>query len=150
MIYSYFVEKLVRQSFANVQDRNYDEVMKVMVPKVTHHFAVDHALGGTRHDKETLRRWFNRLGKVLPNIQFDVKKVWVKGPPWQTTIFAQWVATATLANGDRYINPGVHIITMQWGKVRSLDVCEDSQAVAAGFPGARPNKHSRRPGSSSK
>ena len=67
----------------------------------------NHALGGTRHDKETLRRWFNRLGKVLPNIQFDVKNVWVKGPPWQTTIIAQWVATATLANGDPYINPGV-------------------------------------------
>jgi hypothetical protein len=53
MIYSYFVEKLVRQSFANVQDQNYDEVLKVVVPNVTHHFAGDHALGGTRHDKET-------------------------------------------------------------------------------------------------
>ena len=31
MIYSYFVEKLVRQSFANVQDHNYDEVLKVLV-----------------------------------------------------------------------------------------------------------------------
>ena len=91
MIYSYFVEKLVRQSFANVQDQNYDELLKVVVPNVTHHFAGDHALGGTRHDKETLRRWFNRLGRVLPNIQFDVKNVWVKGPPWQTTIIAQWV-----------------------------------------------------------
>ena len=28
---------------------------------------------------------------------------------------------------------GVHIITMQWGKVYSLDVFEDSQAVAAGL-----------------
>ena len=133
MVYSYFVEKLVRQSFANVQDHNYDEVLKVLVPNVTHHFAGDHALGGTRHDTETLRRWFNRLGTVLPNIQFDVKNVWVKGPPWRTTIFAQWVATATLANGDPYINPGVHIITMQWGKVYSLDVSEDSQAVATGL-----------------
>jgi hypothetical protein len=70
---------------------------------------------------------------VLPNIQFDVKNVWVKGPPWRTTIFAQWVATATLANGDLYTNPGVHIITMKWGKVYSLDVSEDSQAVAAGL-----------------
>jgi hypothetical protein len=43
------------------------------------------------------------------------------------------VATATLANGDPYINPGVHIITMRWGKVYSLDVSEDSQAVAAGL-----------------
>jgi ketosteroid isomerase-like protein len=81
MIYSYFVEKLARQSFANVQNHNYDEVLKALTRNVTHHFAGNHALGGTRHDTEALRRWFNRLGVVLPNIRFDVKNVWVKGPP---------------------------------------------------------------------
>src|SRR5262249_7328314 len=131
MIYGYFAEKLARQSFANVQNHNYDEVLKALAPNVTHHFAGDHALGGTRHDTEALRRWFNRLGAVLPNIRFDVKNIWVKGPPWQTTVIVQWVATATLANGDPYVNPGVHIIAMRWGKVYSLDVSEDSQAVAA-------------------
>jgi hypothetical protein len=45
----------------------------------------------------------------------------------------KWVAAATLANGDPYVNPGVHIIAMRWGKVYSLDVSEDSQAVAAGL-----------------
>jgi ketosteroid isomerase-like protein len=133
MIYSYFVEKLARQSFANVQNHNYDEVLKALAPNVTHHFAGDHALGGTRHDAEALRRWFDRLGAVLPNIRFDVKNVWVKGPPWRTTVIVKWVATATLANGDPYVNPGVHIIAMRWGKVYSLDVSEDSQAVAAGL-----------------
>jgi hypothetical protein len=42
----------------------------------------------------------------------------------------QWVATATLANGDPYVNPGVHIISIRWGKAYALDVSEDSQAVA--------------------
>jgi ketosteroid isomerase-like protein len=133
MIYSYFVDRLARQSFANVQNHNYDEVLKAVAPNVTHHFAGDHALGGTRHDIEALRRWFNRLGTVLPNLQFDVKNVWVKGWPWRTTIIVQWVATATLANGEPYVNPGVHIIAIRWGKVYSLDVSEDSQAVAAGL-----------------
>jgi ketosteroid isomerase-like protein len=133
MIYSYFVEKLVRQSFANVQNHNYNEVLKALAPHVTHHFAGDHALGGTRHDTNALRRWFDRLGTVLPNIRFDVKDVWVKGWPWRTTVIVQWVATATLVNGDPYVNPGVHIIAMRWGKVYSLDVFEDSQAVAAGL-----------------
>jgi hypothetical protein len=30
MVYSYFVEKLARQSFANVQNHNYDEVLKAL------------------------------------------------------------------------------------------------------------------------
>jgi ketosteroid isomerase-like protein len=133
MIYRYFVEKLARQGFANVQNHNYDEVLKALAPNVSHHFAGDHALGGTRHDTEALRRWFDRLGAVLPNIRFEVKDVWVSGWPWRTTVIIRWVATATLVNGDPYVNPGVHIIAMRWGKVYSLDVFEDSQAVAAGL-----------------
>jgi ketosteroid isomerase-like protein len=133
MLYSHFVEKLARQSFTNVQNHNYDDVLKALTPNVTHRFAGDHALGGTRHDTGALRRWFDRLGAVLPNLQFDVKNVWVKGWPWRTTVIVQWVATATLANGEPYVNPGVHIIAMRWGKAYSLDVYEDSQAVAAGL-----------------
>jgi ketosteroid isomerase-like protein len=75
MIYSYFVEKLARQTFAHVQNHNYEEVLKVLAPNVSHHFAGDHALGGTRHDRESVRRWFNRLGTVLPNLRFDVTPV---------------------------------------------------------------------------
>ena len=73
MIYRYFVEKLARQSFANVENHSYDEVLRALAPNVTHHFAGDHALGGTRHNTEALRRWFNRLGTVLPNYDSTLK-----------------------------------------------------------------------------
>ena len=39
------------------------------------------SLGGERHDEKTLRRWFERLGRVLPNL---------------LGVFAQWDGTATL------------------------------------------------------
>jgi ketosteroid isomerase-like protein len=81
MIYSYFVKKLALQSFANVQNHNYEAVLKAVVPNVTHHFAGDHALGGTRHDSEALLRWFERLGRVMPRLQFEIKHIWVKGMP---------------------------------------------------------------------
>jgi hypothetical protein len=46
----------------------------------------------------------------------------------------QWEATTTLLNGDSsYFNRGLHVITMRWGKVYSLDVFEDSQEVARGL-----------------
>ena len=133
MLYSALVKKLARQNFAYVQHHDYDAVLKAVVPNVTHHFAGDHALGGTRHDAEALRRWFERLGRVMPKLQFEIKQIWVKGMPWHTTVIIQWVATATLENGDAYVNPGVHIITMRWGKVYALEVSEDSQAVAEGL-----------------
>ena len=131
--YSYFVKQSARQNFASVQNHNYDEVLKAVVPNVTHHFAGDHALGGTRHDAKALRMWFERLGRVLPNLQFDIRNIWVKGMPWNTTVIVQWVATTKLKNGDPYVNPGIHIINLRWGKVHSLDVSEDSQAVTEGL-----------------
>ena len=59
-----------------------------------------HALAGERHDKATLRRWLERLGRVQPNLHLKVNSIWVTGWPWHTTVFVQWDATATLLNGD--------------------------------------------------
>ena len=71
-----------------------------------------HALGGERHDKEALRRWFERLGRVLPTLHLTVNNIWVKGWPWHTTVFVQWDGSATLLNGDAWYrqprSPRVH------------------------------------------
>jgi ketosteroid isomerase-like protein len=104
--------------------------LKDCVPNVKHRFAGDYALGGERNDLDTLRRWFVRLGKVLPKLQLTVTDIWVKGWPHQTTVFVRWLANTTLTDGELYKNRGIHIIVMKWGKVHSLDVHEDSEAVA--------------------
>jgi ketosteroid isomerase-like protein len=134
MLYSYFVEKLVRQSFDHVNNHRWDELLKPVAPNVHHRFAGSHSIGGERHDKAAMRRWLERLGSVLPNLHLKVNHIWVKGWPWQTTVFVQWDATATLLNGDdSYFNRGLHVISMRWGKVYALDVFEDSQEVARGL-----------------
>ena len=134
MIYSYFVKRLVRRSFDNVNNHRWDELLEPAVPNVHHRFGGAHAIGGERHDKETLRRWFERLGRVLPNLHLKINNIWVKGWPWHTTVFVQWDGTAKLLNGDAsYFNRGLHVITLRWGKVCALDVFEDSQEVARGL-----------------
>jgi ketosteroid isomerase-like protein len=134
MLYSYFVKKLVRQSFDHVNNHRWDALLKPVAPHVHHRFAGAHAIGGERHDKEAMHRWLERVGRVLPNLQITVNDIWMKGWPWHTTVFVQWDATATLLNGDdSYFNRGFHVITMRWGKVYALDVFEDSQEVARGL-----------------
>jgi len=134
VIYKSIVSKKVRASFLAVQNHDYDQVLAgIADSNLTHHFAGNNALGGTRHDKQALRRWFNRVGTVLPDLKFDVTDVLVKGPPWNTTVVARWVATTTLLNGDDYVNPGCHVIGIKWGKAHSFDVYEDTQVVTAGL-----------------
>lgn len=134
MIYKLIIERKVRETFQAVQEHRYDDVLAgVADSNLTHRFAGDNALGGIRHDKEALKRWFERVGTVLPDLEFEVTDVLVKGFPWNTTVVARWVATTTLLNGDPYVNPGCHVIGIRWGKAFSFDVYEDTQAVTAGL-----------------
>ena len=134
MLYRYFVEKLVRESFGHVNYRRWDELLKPVALNVHHRFGGSHSIGGERHDKEALRLWLERLGRVLPDLHLKVNKIWVTGWPRDTSVFVQWEATGMLLNGDNsYFNRGFHVISMRWGRVYALDVFEDSQEVARGL-----------------
>jgi ketosteroid isomerase-like protein len=130
MIYSWIVKSRIRQSFDHVNNHRYEELLNSIAPGVHHRFLGEHAVGGERHDKETLRPWFERLGRVLPNLHLTINNIWVKGWPWNTTVVVQWDGIATLLNGDPYYQHAVHLITLKWGKIHALDVFEDSQAIA--------------------
>ena len=104
MLYSMIVKKRIRQAFDQVNNRRWDELMKSIAPNVHHRFGGAHAIGGQRHDRETLRRWFERLARVLPNLQLKINNIWVKGWPWHTMVFVQWDGTATLLNGEQVLS----------------------------------------------
>ncbi len=134
MIYSYVVEKRIRQSFDDLNNHRWDEVLKAVAANVHHRLPGTHALGGERHDKKALRRWFERLGRVQPNLHLKVKDVRVKGWPWHTTVFVRWDGAATLLNGDAsYFNRGLNVVTLRWGRIYAVDVFEDSQEAARGL-----------------
>ena len=130
MLYQAIVKRRIRQSFEDVNNHRWDELMRSISPDVHHRFGGVHAIGGERHDRETLRRWFERLARVLPNLRLEIKEIWVEGWPWHTMVFVQWDGTATLLNGGGYSQHAIHVITLRWGKIAALDVFEDSQEVA--------------------
>jgi ketosteroid isomerase-like protein len=130
MIYSLIVKSRIRQSFDQVNNQRYDELLGSIAPNVYHRFLGAHAVGGERHDRDTLRLWFQRLGRVLPNLQLRINRIWVKGWPWNTTVVVQWDGSATLLDGGPYSQHAVHLITLKWGKIHALDVFEDSQEIA--------------------
>jgi hypothetical protein len=72
MLYSYIVRKEIRKTFDCVNNHRWDEAVKALTPHVHHRVLGAHALGGERHDKEAVRRWFERLGRVLPTLRITV------------------------------------------------------------------------------
>jgi ketosteroid isomerase-like protein len=128
-MYHAIVKRIIVNGFENVSRGNYEAVLSQCAPNVTHFFAGDHALGGQRRDVEALRRWFQRLGRLLP-VKLTITNILVRGMPWNTTAIVQWTAQTTLSNGMPYHNAGVHFLTLRWGKAYRFQVYEDSQAVA--------------------
>lgn len=130
MLYSYIVKQQIHKTFGHVNNHHWDEAVKGVAPHVHHRVSGTHALGGERHDKAALRNWFERFGRVLPNLQLKINNIWVIGWPWLTTVFVQWDGAATLLNGDVYVNRGLHVFTLRWGKVHAVEEFQDSEAVA--------------------
>ena len=130
MLYSYIVKKKIAQTFDHVNNHQWDEAVEAVAPNVHHRVSGNHALAGERHSKSSLRLWFERLGRVQPDLKIKVNNIWVTGWPWHTTVFVQWDGTATLLNGDSYNNRGMHAFTLKWGKVYALEEFQDSQAAA--------------------
>jgi ketosteroid isomerase-like protein len=128
-MYHYIVKRIARKNFERVNQKDYDSILKDCVPNIHHRFGGHHALSGERHDREGLRRWFERLGRLTPGLTLTVHDVWVKGLPNDTIIILRWSATDTRVDGSPYNNRGVHIIRMGWFKVIEIDANEDSQVV---------------------
>ncbi len=132
-MYHYIVKKLVKKSFGLVNEHRFTELTKGMALNIKHSFAGDHALGGVRHDVAAVKAWLERLGRIMLKLHITINNIVVKGLPHNTLAIVRWTATATLENGDPYLNKGVHFITLKWGRVTEIDVYEDTLAVANGL-----------------
>ena len=133
-IYHNYVRKLVRSNFKSIEEHRPEEVMSgISDITLEHTFAGDNSWSGTRHDKESVLRWFKRVNTVLPDLKFEMTDIQVKGGPANTLVIARWTATCKLLNGEPYENKGVHFITLKWGKAVKFDVYEDTKVVSHGL-----------------
>ena len=125
------VERNVRATFRHIGQRDYETLLEQTAPSVLHVFPGDHALGGTRHTRDALRRWFERLFLLFPELHFEVKEVIVRGLPWDATIMVQWENWGSARDRQPYANQGAHVLRLRWGRVIYLHEYLDSQRVAA-------------------
>jgi ketosteroid isomerase-like protein len=129
-VYAWLIKRYVRRQFDRIGRADHAAVLRGVAENVHHRFAGDHALGGERHDKQALQRWFARLSRLCPAMAFEVHTVAVSGWPWDMTVAAEWSALVTPAKGPDYTNARVHVIGIRRGQVIRLFAYEDSQAVA--------------------
>ncbi len=128
-MYRRIVEVRVRQAWRHLAARDYDYVLDQFAPRFEYSFVGAHALGGTRHSRESMTGWFERLFELFPGIRFEVADVLVKGWPWRTTAVVLVDVHADVA-GEAYRNEVAQTIELRWGRITRIRTLEDTQKLA--------------------
>src|SRR5919204_1934293 len=115
-MYKRIAARRVRGVFEALSDGDFESALGGVPHDVHHLFPGGNALGGERHSREALRRWFERLQALFPDITFEVREVAVKGPPWDLRVAVQWTDHGRAADGEPYENRGAHWIRIHRGK----------------------------------
>ena len=131
MLYRRFVTRQIHGVFQSLSDGDFPSVLRGVAPDVHHTFAGAHALGGQRHSADAMRRWFERLYRLFPDLNFEIKRIAVTGNPATTTVAVEWVDRATPLDGVAYENEGTHFIEMRRGKVVYIHAYPDTQVIEA-------------------
>ena len=130
MIYHFIVKQIITSNFKHLSNGNYTNVLATVSDAVVHEFLGSSAIGGRRQSKATLEQWFQRVFRLFPSFQFTVHDIIVNGWPWHTKVSVEWSAKVTPKEGPSYINTGVHIIILKWGKATKISAYENSELVA--------------------
>ncbi|HEX2466964.1 MAG TPA: nuclear transport factor 2 family protein [Solirubrobacterales bacterium] len=128
-MYKRIAASRIRRVFDAIGRQDYDAATDGVADDVHHLFPGTNALGGERHSRDALMRWFERLGRLFPQLAFEVQRVSVKGPPWDMWIAVQWTDEGRAADGTPYHNRGAHWIRIRRGRAVFIQAYLDTDLV---------------------
>ncbi|HKF16607.1 MAG TPA: nuclear transport factor 2 family protein [Candidatus Dormibacteraeota bacterium] len=122
------VRTLVRRSFSSIERGDVDKAMAPFAEDFRFTFPGRHSFAAQGVGKREFKAWLTRLAHLQP--KFRVSDVFVKGPPWNQRIAFRLSDEIRAPDGFVYRNELVEYAHARWGRIRSLEVFLDTQAVA--------------------
>jgi ketosteroid isomerase-like protein len=129
-MYGLLVRRRSEEMFTRLNRGEWKAIVEGLAEDVQHVFPGESPLGGERHTRAEVIRWFERLDHLFPGHAFRVHRVLSRGWPWNTWVAVQWSAEMRPAFGEPYENHGAHWIQIRWGKVRGFHAYLDTQRIA--------------------
>ncbi len=129
MLYASIVERVIRDGFQSLSRGDCEPVIGKFLPQAYFRFVGHHALGAELHEIAAIRRWFERLLRLFPGIQFEVRDVKVSGLPWDTLVVTQLGIRATLPDGQSYRNDALQVVRLRWGRIVEDFIYEDTHVL---------------------
>jgi ketosteroid isomerase-like protein len=128
-MYKAIARRKAQGTFEALSRGDWEAAIEDVAPDVHHIFPGDNAIGGERHSKEAMARWFERLYRLIPELRFEVKEIAVKGPPWDMMVAVEWTDHGKALDGVPYANEGAHWIRLQRGKATYIHAFLDTEKV---------------------
>jgi ketosteroid isomerase-like protein len=70
-MYKAIARRKVRGLFEALSRGDWEAAMSDVAPDVHHVFPGDNAIGGERHSREAMERWFERLYRLIPEMRSE-------------------------------------------------------------------------------
>jgi ketosteroid isomerase-like protein len=127
-MYGWLIRRLVRRSFDRLSAGDPTAVLAIfgdgtrLVFPGRNSWAIDSPAGAENE------AWFRRLAAL--GLEFTVRDVMVKGPPWNTRICTQGTDQTGTPSGP-YTNQWAQCARLTWGKLTEDVIYLDTQKLAA-------------------
>ena len=129
-MYHLILRRRVARMFEGLSRGEWQPLVASLAERVHHVFPGVHPLGGERHTREGVQRWFERLERLFPEHGFQVRRVSSHGWPWSAWVAVRWSARLRPAVGEPYLNQGTHWLHIRWRKVTGVHAYLDTQIIA--------------------
>jgi ketosteroid isomerase-like protein len=129
-MYKRIAERRIRAVFEALTRGDFQAALADVAEDVHHVFPGENAVGGERHSREAMSRWFDRLHRLFPELVFEVEQVSVRGWPWDMWLAVKWNDHGRCADGVEYENDGAHWIRLRRGKAARIQAYLDTERVS--------------------
>lgn len=116
-MYHCITRQIVKRAFADLSAGRYQNHLQRFHPQAKLTVAGSEATSGNYQSLDSIERAFEQLYSYLPQHQFELQEIWVRGSFWNTRVAVAWLDRATDSNGESVTRQGMNFIRIQWGKV---------------------------------
>jgi ketosteroid isomerase-like protein len=127
--YAAAVRVLLRRAVRRLREGDVDSLLSLYADDVRFVFPGRNSWAADFRGKADLEPWFRRFVRV--GLQLEAHEIFVKGPPWDTSICVRFTDQATAPDGRIvYQNRGTIYGKAAWGKLVFEEAFEDTERIA--------------------